>query len=54
MVLIGWISEKKGVNLKIFKIFLFFISMNYSSIMGTIRYLKGQQNAIWDRIGFNE
>lgn len=54
MVLIGWISEKKGVNLKISKIFLFFISMNYSSIMGTIRYLKGQQNAIWDRIGFNE
>lgn len=53
MAILGWISDKLNMNFKLAKIFLFFISMNYSSLLGTIRYLKRSQNAIWDRIGFS-
>jgi len=53
MAFIGWIADKLRINFKLAKIFLFFVSMNYSSLLGTFRYMKKSQNAIWDRIGFS-
>lgn len=53
MALIGLISDKMSINFKLAKIFLFFVSMNYSSLLGTFRYINKSQNAIWDRIGFS-
>lgn len=49
----GWIADRLNINFKLAKIFLFFISMNYSSLLGTFRYLRKSQNAVWDRIGFS-
>ena len=54
MAFIGWSSEKLKLNIKTAKIFLFFVSMNFSSLLGTFRYLKKSQNAVWDRSGFNQ
>ena len=53
MALIGLIADKLSINFKLAKIFLFFLSMNYSSLLGTFRYFKKSQNAIWDRVGFS-
>ena len=53
VALLGWIADRLNINIKFAKICLFVISMNYSSLLGTIRYLKKSQNAIWDRIGFS-
>ena len=49
---IGYIFEKMNMNTKIFRIFVFFVSMNYSSLLGLFRFLSRQQNAIWSRDGF--
>lgn len=52
--LLGWIFEKIGIKYKLFRLSLFFISMNYSSLLGFFRFISRQQNAIWDREGFNK
>ena len=50
---IGWMTEKIGIKIKFTRIFLFFVSMNFSSILGLFRFLNKNQNAVWDRKGFN-
>lgn len=53
MAFVGWLADRLNFNFKLAKIFLFFISMNYSSLLGSFRYFRKSQNAIWDRIGFS-
>lgn len=49
LALIGWIGEKIKINIKILRIPLFFVSMNYGFLMGIIQFLSGKQNARWER-----
>jgi cellulose synthase/poly-beta-1,6-N-acetylglucosamine synthase-like glycosyltransferase len=51
---VGWFTEKMGIKIKFARIFLFFVSMNISSILGLFRFINKNQNAIWDRKGFNQ
>jgi cellulose synthase/poly-beta-1,6-N-acetylglucosamine synthase-like glycosyltransferase len=51
---IGWLTEKLGIKIKYARIFLFFVLMNISSILGLFRFINKNQNAIWDRKGFNQ
>ncbi|GAB1370407.1 glycosyltransferase family 2 protein [Candidatus Kapaibacterium sp.] len=51
--IIGWIFEKLNIPFTKLRIFLFFVSMNYSSLLGLFRFLSKRQNAIWNREGFN-
>lgn len=47
----GYALELLKAKLKIFKIPLFYIVMNYSFILGIIRFLSNKQNSIWNRKG---
>jgi len=49
--LIAWFLEKTNFKIFIFKIPLFFVSMNLSLLLGWFRFFSGKQNAIWDRSG---
>lgn len=48
----GFIVEKFGINLSIFRPFLFFVVINYALLLGSIRFFQKAQNAVWDRTGF--
>lgn len=52
LALLGYFFEKFSINIKFFRVFVFFISMNYSSLLGLFRFLSKQQNATWNREGF--
>ena len=47
----GYVFELTKVRFNIFKIPLFYITMNISFVYGIIRFLMQKQNAIWDRSG---
>lgn len=47
---LGWIFEKVKIKFLLFRISLYFISINYALFLGFIRFIKGKQNAIWERI----
>ncbi|MDX9790761.1 MAG: glycosyltransferase [Candidatus Kapaibacterium sp.] len=51
---IGWLFEKLGVKIRFFQIFVFFVSMNNSTISGLLRFVKKQQNSLWNNLGFDE
>ncbi len=52
MALVGWVLEKMKMNFIIFKVPLFFVSMNVGFFLGIIRFIKGKQNAMWNLEGF--
>ncbi len=45
---IGWILEKFSVSIFIFKMCLYFITMNIGFFKGIIGFLSKKQNALWD------
>ncbi|MBN2774231.1 MAG: glycosyltransferase family 2 protein [Prolixibacteraceae bacterium] len=45
----GWYFENKQVRQKIFFVPYYFVSINYASIRGIIRYFKGKQSVNWER-----
>ena len=47
--LAGWILEQKRIKVKIAFIPFYFTMMNYAVIAGTIRFIKGQQSAAWEK-----
>lgn len=51
--LLGFLVEKAKINFSVFRPFLFFVVINYAILLGSFRFLKGAQNAIWDRQGFS-
>ncbi len=51
---IGWVFDKIGLKVRFFQIFVFFVSMNYSTSVGIIRFLKKQQNSLWNNLCFDE
>jgi cellulose synthase/poly-beta-1,6-N-acetylglucosamine synthase-like glycosyltransferase len=46
---IGWIFENRELRLKLFFAPYYFTAMNYASIKGIIRYLRGQQSVVWEK-----
>lgn len=46
---IGWIFEKLNRKFVVFKIPLFYITMNIGFLLGIFRFLGGLQNARWER-----
>ena len=48
--LMGWLLEKIKIKFFLFRIFVFFISMNVSFLLGIIRFISGGQNSKWERI----
>jgi cellulose synthase/poly-beta-1,6-N-acetylglucosamine synthase-like glycosyltransferase len=51
--ILGWFFEKLNIKIKIFRLSLFFVSMNFSSLLGLFRFISRKQNAVWNREGFN-
>lgn len=51
--LFGYLIEKFSVKFSFFRPFLFFVVINYAVLLGSFRFLKGAQNAIWDKKGFS-
>ena len=50
MSLIGYLLEKKKIKIKIFYLPYVIITMNIAAYVGLKRYIKGQQNVIWERV----
>ncbi|MBM2814482.1 MAG: hypothetical protein HW421_1244 [Ignavibacteria bacterium] len=46
----GWLCEKTGIKIFIFRAALFFISMNVAFLQGLTRFAVRGQNAKWERI----
>lgn len=45
----GYLLEQRQLKIKMFFLPYYFCIMNYSVIMGLIRYLKGSQSAVWEK-----
>lgn len=45
----GFLLEKRQLKVKVFFLPYYFCIMNYSVVMGMIRYLKGSQSAVWEK-----
>ncbi|OGU11992.1 MAG: hypothetical protein A2X61_12400 [Ignavibacteria bacterium GWB2_35_12] len=48
--LIGWVFEKMKINIILFKLPLFFISINIGFLLGLIKFLLATPNAAWDKV----
>lgn len=46
---VGWLFENRQIRFKLFFIPFYFAAMNYASIIGIIRYLKGRQSVVWEK-----
>jgi len=49
LALIGWYVENKKIRCKILFAPYYFVSINYASIRGIIRYFKGKQSVNWEK-----
>jgi cellulose synthase/poly-beta-1,6-N-acetylglucosamine synthase-like glycosyltransferase len=49
VALIGWLFENKKVRMKFFFVPFYFVAMNYASIKGVVRYLRGRQSVVWEK-----
>jgi cellulose synthase/poly-beta-1,6-N-acetylglucosamine synthase-like glycosyltransferase len=49
LAFIGWIFERQKIRLKILFIPFYFTSINYASVLGWIRFLKGKQSVNWEK-----
>lgn len=49
LALAGWYFENRQIRFKILFIPYYFVSINYASVRGMIRYLKGKQSVNWER-----
>lgn len=45
----GWILENNRLRFKLLFVPYYFVSMNYASICGMLRYLKGKQSVNWEK-----
>ena len=49
LALVGWYFENKKLRLKMLFIPYYFVSINYASICGMIRFFKGKQSVNWEK-----
>ncbi len=45
----GWYFENKKIRIKAFFVPYYFVMINYASVRGIFRYLKGQQSVNWEK-----
>ena len=49
LALVGWYFENKRLRLKMLFVPYYFVSINYASIRGIIRFFKGKQSVNWEK-----
>lgn len=49
LALFGWLFERNKIRLKVLYIPYYFTAMNYASLRGWIRFLKGKQTVNWEK-----
>lgn len=49
LALAGWYLEHQKLKLKIFFVPYYFVAINYASLWGIARYLKGNQKVTWEK-----
>lgn len=49
MALAGWLLEQRGIKSKLLFVPLYFGIMNYAVYRGVLRFIKGRQQATWER-----
>jgi cellulose synthase/poly-beta-1,6-N-acetylglucosamine synthase-like glycosyltransferase len=49
LAVIGWFLERHKIRFKLLFVPYYFTTMNYASIMGWIRFLKGKQSVNWEK-----
>ncbi|MDX8340536.1 glycosyltransferase family 2 protein [Draconibacterium sp. IB214405] len=45
----GWYFENRKVRLKVLFVPYYFVMINYASILGMVRYVKGRQSVNWEK-----
>ena len=46
---VGWYFENKKLRFKLLFVPYYFVSINYASVYGILRYLKGKQSVNWEK-----
>jgi len=49
MALIGWFFEGRKLKFKLFFVPFYFVTMNYASVLGMLRFWKGKQSVNWEK-----
>jgi cellulose synthase/poly-beta-1,6-N-acetylglucosamine synthase-like glycosyltransferase len=49
LAFIGWILERRKIRFKLLFVPYYFTSINYASVLGWIRFLKGKQSVNWEK-----
>jgi cellulose synthase/poly-beta-1,6-N-acetylglucosamine synthase-like glycosyltransferase len=49
LALAGWIFESRKFRMKFFFLPYYFVAINYASIVGIVRYLRGNQKVTWEK-----
>ena len=49
LALIGWVLERRKIRFKLLFIPYYFTAINYASIRGWVRFLKGKQSVNWEK-----
>lgn len=50
LALIGYLLEKKALRIKVLFVPYYFCVMNYAALAGILKYLKGEQSAVWEKV----
>jgi cellulose synthase/poly-beta-1,6-N-acetylglucosamine synthase-like glycosyltransferase len=49
LAIMGWLLERKKIRFKLLFVPYYFTAMNYASIRGWLRFLKGKQTVNWEK-----
>ncbi len=49
VAILGWFFENQKLRLKLFFVPYYFVMINYASVRGIFRYLKGKQSVNWEK-----
>ncbi|MCY1719566.1 glycosyltransferase family 2 protein [Prolixibacteraceae bacterium Z1-6] len=49
VAMLGWYFENRKLRLKLFFVPYYFVMINYASIRGIFRYIKGKQSVNWEK-----
>ena len=49
LALMGWMMESRKIRFKLFFVPYYFTAMNYASVRGWLRFLKGKQSVRWEK-----
>jgi cellulose synthase/poly-beta-1,6-N-acetylglucosamine synthase-like glycosyltransferase len=49
LAFVGWLLEKRKIRFKVLFVPFYFVAMNYASIKGMLRFIKGKQSVNWEK-----